>query len=59
MLEGLAKHTMITYQLVAGGYVAHDQAASLRHQARLGGGHAWSALGSLDEYAIRASLTNT
>ena len=35
MLEGLAKHTMITYQLVAGGYVAHDQAASLRHQPDL------------------------
>jgi len=35
MLERLAKYTMVTHQLVAGGYIAHDQAASLRHQPDL------------------------
>ncbi|CAJ1373408.1 unnamed protein product, partial [Effrenium voratum] len=35
MLQNLAKYTLVTYQLVAGGYVAHDQAASLRHQPDL------------------------
>ncbi|CAK9017525.1 Probable ATP-dependent RNA helicase ddx27 (DEAD box protein 27), partial [Durusdinium trenchii] len=35
MLEGLSKYTMVTHQLVAGGYIAHDQAASLRHQPDL------------------------
>eukprot|EP00435_Cladocopium_sp_Y103_P070812 s102_g36.t1 len=35
MLQRLAKYTMVTHQLVAGGYIAHDQAASLRHQPDL------------------------
>jgi len=32
MLKDLAKHTMVTCQLVAGGFGAQDQAASLRQQ---------------------------
>jgi len=32
MLQDLAKYTMVTNQLVAGGYVARDQANSLRQQ---------------------------
>jgi len=32
MLKDLAKHTMVTYQLVAGGFVANDQANALRNQ---------------------------
>eukprot|EP00931_Biecheleriopsis_adriatica_P036393 TRINITY_DN20968_c0_g1_i1.p1 TRINITY_DN20968_c0_g1~~TRINITY_DN20968_c0_g1_i1.p1 ORF type:complete len:421 (-),score=85.16 TRINITY_DN20968_c0_g1_i1:903-2144(-) len=35
MLQNLAKYTMVTYQLVAGGYVAQDQANSLRNQPDL------------------------
>eukprot|EP00930_Biecheleria_cincta_P020902 TRINITY_DN15605_c0_g1_i3.p1 TRINITY_DN15605_c0_g1~~TRINITY_DN15605_c0_g1_i3.p1 ORF type:complete len:700 (-),score=162.24 TRINITY_DN15605_c0_g1_i3:32-2095(-) len=35
MLQSLAKYTMVTYQLVAGGYVAQDQASSLRNQPDL------------------------
>ena len=32
MLKSLARHTLITYQLVAGGYVAGEQASSMRQQ---------------------------
>mmetsp|Transcript_22200 Transcript_22200/g.39996 ORF Transcript_22200/g.39996 Transcript_22200/m.39996 type:complete len:714 (-) Transcript_22200:86-2227(-) len=35
MLQNLAKYTMVTYSLVAGGYVARDQANSLRNQPDL------------------------
>jgi len=35
MLKDLAKYTSVTYQLVAGGYVAQDQATSLRNQPDL------------------------
>lgn len=32
MLENLAKYTLVTYQLVAGGFVSQEQATSLRRQ---------------------------
>merc|ERR1719277_2944085 len=32
MLKDLARFTMVTFQLVAGGYVSQDQASSLRQQ---------------------------
>merc|ERR1719261_1253579 len=32
MLKDLASHTLVTYQLVTGGFVSHDQASSLRRQ---------------------------
>mmetsp|Transcript_85186 Transcript_85186/g.189354 ORF Transcript_85186/g.189354 Transcript_85186/m.189354 type:complete len:677 (+) Transcript_85186:76-2106(+) len=35
MLKDLARHTMVTFQLVAGGYVSTDQASSLRNQPDL------------------------
>mmetsp|Transcript_30057 Transcript_30057/g.70054 ORF Transcript_30057/g.70054 Transcript_30057/m.70054 type:complete len:784 (-) Transcript_30057:14-2365(-) len=32
MLQNLSKYTMVTYQLVAGGFAQKEQASSLRHQ---------------------------